>query len=216
MAGPQTHVVQQGECMSSIAFEYGFFWETLWLAPENSALKESRESPFVLRPGDVVHIPDPRQKQVAAVTGVRHVFRRKGVPALLRLRLLDQGKPLASLAYVLTWAGREITGTTDSEGKLEVYVPPDMPAATLRVGEGDEEYLYELAPRTLNPSRDVDGIQARLSNLGYYRGPINGQLDAATVAAIEQFQRQQSLEITGQADETTATALMDAHTGSGG
>jgi hypothetical protein len=216
MAGPKTHVAQQGECMSSIAFAHGFFWETLWSAPENAALKESRESPFVLRPGDAVHIPDLRPRQVAAATGARHVFRRKAVPAVLRLRLLDQDKPLAGLAYVLAYAGREITGTTDAEGKLEVYVPPDMPAATLRVGEGDEEYVYELAPRTLNPWRDVDGIQARLSNLGYYRGPINGQLDAATVAAIEQFQRQRSIEVTGQADETTTAALMDAHTGSGG
>src|SRR5437764_3856830 len=153
MAGAKTRVAEQGECMSSSAFGYGFLWETLWSIPENAEPKESRESPFVLRPGDVVHVPDLRQQQVAAASGARHIFRRKGVPALLRLRLLDQGKPLAGLAYMLTFDGREISGTTDSEGKIEVHVPPDMPAATLRVGEGDEERVYELAPRTLNPSR---------------------------------------------------------------
>jgi hypothetical protein len=210
MATAKKHTVSQGECMSSLAFEHGFFWESLWSLPENAALKAFRDSPFVLKPGDVVHIPEPRQRQVSVATGARHVFRRKGVPAKLRLRLLALDEPLANLPYVLASGGRQITGTTDAQGIIEVYVPPNLPSATLRVGEGKDARVYRIAPRTLNPAREIDGIQARLANLGYYRGAIHGNLDAATVAAIKRFQRAQEIEVTGHADDATASALSDA------
>jgi hypothetical protein len=214
MGSGRKHIVQQGECLSSLAFENGFFWETLWEDPENAALKETRESPFVLQPGDVVHIPDPRQRQVSAATGARHIYRRKGVPAMLRLQLLVYNKPLANLPYVLAFGDKEITGTTDAQGKVEVYVPPNMPAATLRVGEGSTARVYNLAPRNLNPPSDPEGIQARLTNLGYYGGGLNGTLDAETTAALKRFQRDQGLDVTGQADDATVAKLASVHSGS--
>ncbi|WP_437533499.1 peptidoglycan-binding domain-containing protein [Sorangium sp. So ce726] len=215
MGSAKKHIVKQGECMSSIAFENGFFWNTLWSHPENAALKESRDSPFVLRPGDVVHVPALTLREVSAATGAKHTFRRKGVPAKLRLRLLVMDKPLANLPYVLTYGDRKIEGTTSAQGLVEAFVPPDMPRARLTVGEGDDVHVYNIAPRTLNPSRDVDGIQARLANLGYYSGPSHGELDAATIAALKRFQSDHDLEATGKPDEATASALSERHTSSG-
>lgn len=211
MASAKSHTVQEGECMSSISFEEGFFWQTLWNHEGNADLKKTRESPFVLRPGDVVNIPELRQREVSAATGLRHTFRRKGVPAVLRMQLLEMNQPLAGLPYVLAFGGTKIKGTTDAEGKLEAFVPPDMPQATLRVGEGESERVYEIAPRTLDPARDVKGIQARLANLGYYGGGVSGTLDAATTAAIKKFQGDHDLEATGVADDTTALLLSDVH-----
>lgn len=211
MAAGKSHTVQEGECMSSISFENGFFWKSLWNLAENADLKSTRESPFVLKPGDVVQIPELRQREVSVATGARHTFRRNGVPAVLRLQLLDMNKPLAGLPYVLEFSGKKITGTTDAQGKVALFVPPDLPSATLRVGEGERPRVYELALRTLDPAREIKGIQARLANLGYYRGGVHGDLDAATAAAIEKFQREHDLEPTGEADETTALLLADIH-----
>lgn len=214
MAPAKSHTVEQGECMSSIAFAYGFFWESLWNHAENAALKQLRESPFVLQPGDVVYIPEPRQRKVDAATELRHTFRRKGVPAVLRLQLLEMTQPLADLPYVLEYGGKEVTGTTDGQGKIEVFLPPDTPQATLRVGEGDDIRVYAIALRTLDPAREAKGIQARLANLGYYGGKVHGDLDAATIAAIEHFQRDHGLEATGQPDDATTKALSGHHDGS--
>ncbi|MGC9973362.1 MAG: LysM domain-containing protein [Bryobacteraceae bacterium] len=52
------HVVKQGDCMSSIADQYGFFWETLWNHERNAQLKERRKNPNVLMAGDpaVLHL----------------------------------------------------------------------------------------------------------------------------------------------------------------
>jgi hypothetical protein len=213
MPSGRKYTVQQGECLSSVAFANGLFWETIWEHPENATLKAARETPFVLKPGDVVYIPDVRPRQVRAATGARHVFRRKGVPAKLRLQVLVRNEPLANLPYVLSSGPYQITGTTDAEGRIEVSVPPNLPETMLRVGEGASARVYRLAPRTLNPAREIDGIQARLANLGYYAGPIDGRLDAATASAIRRFQRAHDLPVTGQADTATASALADLHSG---
>lgn len=199
--------------MSSIAYEYGFFWESLWSHPANADLKAKRDTPFVLKPGDVVHIPPLKQREETCPTGKLHRFELKGVPEVLRLQLLEFDQPLANLDYVLEHSGETFTGATDANGVVEVYVPPDLASAILRVGEGDEERVYNISPRTLNPTEDLDGAQARLANLGYYEGKAHGQLDDATVAALRRFQQVQELDPTGALDRPTIAALSAVHAG---
>lgn len=82
------HTVEQGECISSIADGYGFFWETVWQHSDNTDLRVKRGDPNVLMPGDVVAIPEKEEKQEDGATEKRHCFRRKGVPAKLILRIM--------------------------------------------------------------------------------------------------------------------------------
>lgn len=213
MDASKKYTVKQGECMSSIAYEHGFFWESLWSHPDNAELKTKRDSPFVLKPGDIVQIPPLKQREEACPTGRCHTFRVKGVPEVLRLTLLEFDQPLANLDYVLEHSGETFTGTTDDNGLVEVYVPPNLPRATLRVGEGDDQRVYEVSLRTLNPTKEVDGAQARLANLGYYEGKAHGTLDEATEAALRRFQTCQDLDPTGELDRATIAALSAAHAG---
>ena len=170
------HVVKADECISSIAFEHGFFWRSLWDLPQNSELKARRSSPFVLEPGDVVCIPELRARSANGASGFIHTFRRLGVPAQLHLRLRVLGQPLANLPYELEiTGGTTLTGTTGTEGEVDVFVPPDTPRAILRVGAGDDAMVYDLTPRTLNPVESINGTQSRLANLGYYSGPLHGR-----------------------------------------
>ena len=211
MAPAKNHTVKERECFSSIAYENGFFWQTLWNHPKNKALKQSRDSPFVLKVGDVVHVPALRQQDFTRPTDLRHTFRRKGVPAVLRLQLMELDEPLATLPYVASFGTQEVRGTTDAEGKVEIYLPPDTPKVTLEVGEGEDVRIYEVNPRKLEPVHQVEGLQARLANLGYYSGPINGDFDDATSAALAGFQKDQDLDPSGEADEVTITMLRDLH-----
>lgn len=80
------------ECISCVAFENGFYWETLWNLPENSQLKNERKDPNILKVGDVIHVPNVRLKELSKATGQTHNFVMKGTTRL-RLRVLEEPKP---------------------------------------------------------------------------------------------------------------------------
>jgi N-acetylmuramoyl-L-alanine amidase len=98
---PTNYTVSQGECISSLAAANGFAPETLWNHAENAQLKASRKDPNVLYSGDSVCIPDKQPKTVSKSTDGRHVFKRKGVPTKIRIRLTDDGRPRADVPYQL-------------------------------------------------------------------------------------------------------------------
>jgi len=53
----------------------------------------------------------------------------------------------------------------------------------------------------------VRGIQRRLRQLGYYRGPVDGTWGSRTQTALANFQRSRGLEATGTLNPTTVSAL---------
>lgn len=49
--------------------------------------------------------------------------------------------------------------------------------------------------------------QSRLRELGYYRGPVDGDFGRGSRAALARFQRDRGLRPTGSLDERTLRAL---------
>ncbi len=84
------YIVQQGDCTSSLAGKSGLFWETIWNHPQNAELKSKRKDPNILVPGDKIFIPEKELKQVDCASDQKHRFKRKGVPVILRLRLMHK------------------------------------------------------------------------------------------------------------------------------
>jgi hypothetical protein len=206
---PTKHVVTQGECISRIAFEYGFFPETVWEHPDNKDLKELRKNPYVLMPGDVVVIPDKRVKEVAKPTGQRHRFRRKGVPEKLVMKFTRGDELRANAKYLLEIDGRRSEGSTDGGGIVELEIPPNAKIGKITfVEEGDE---YELELGHLDPITELSGIQGRLRNLGLYEGPVDGEMNEELEKAIVLFQERNKLEPTGKVDDSLKGTLQNAH-----
>jgi membrane-bound lytic murein transglycosylase B len=56
-------------------------------------------------------------------------------------------------------------------------------------------------------SRRTTGVQSALTKRGYYRGPIDGIIGAASRRAIRAFQTDQGLPVTGLIDRKLLTAL---------
>jgi N-acetylmuramoyl-L-alanine amidase len=86
---PETYEVEEGDCASSLAYDRGLLWETIWNHPNNSSLKAGRADPNVLKPGDLLYIPDLTQKVVDCSTDAHHKFVKKGTPGKLRLRFVQ-------------------------------------------------------------------------------------------------------------------------------
>src|SRR4249920_494288 len=54
-----THTVLQGECLSSIAHDFGFGdWHVIYDHPQNASFKTKRPNPNLIYPGDELFIPD--------------------------------------------------------------------------------------------------------------------------------------------------------------
>lgn len=86
----------------------------------------------------------------------------------------------------------EIRGPLEDNGTMEICIPLDTAKVNvdLFMGEDDKQQSlgsYELALGHLDPTQEVSGVQARLRNLGYYSGPINGNLDEVTRRTISEF-----------------------------
>ncbi len=209
---PITHRVQQGECLVSVAEDYGFFWETLWNLPENSDLRARRREPTVLLPGDEVVIPERTIKSYTRPTGARHTFRVKNVPAKFNLRLLDAAdEPRVGLAYTLTIDGVVTRGTTDGDGWVRGSMSPKAMRAVIELDEGGERYEVELGH--LDPVDTVRGAQERMAALHAYDYEPDGDESAEWSAALRDFQRARGLAVTGELDLSTQAALRDAYGG---
>ncbi len=209
--GGGAYEVREGDCITSIAKQTGHFWETIWNDPGNAEIKQSRQDPNILLPGDRLTVPPIQTKQEPGESEMVHRFVRRGEPAFLHLQVLDNDKPVKNQPYEMTIDGTTHTGTTDAEGKLNVPIRGDNRAAHLKVGEGEDAHEYDLVLGGVDPIESLRGVQQRLSNLGYRCDENDGVLGPQTQAALRAFQKQNRLEETGRPDDNTRQKLKQKH-----
>jgi len=204
-----TITVSQGDSIPSLAKDYGFFPDTIWNHGSNAGLRAKRKSMNQLFPGDEVFIPDLDVTPYNRPTDATHKFKRKGVPARLRMQFKSLGEPRKNEPYVLIIDGKPINGTLDGEGKLDQYIPPNAKGGQILLNGGKESIPVQIG--YLNPVSEISGMQQRLNNLGFFCGNEDGELDDKTRAALETFQRRNGLPVTGEADEATKSKLQELH-----
>ena len=202
-------VAQRGDCLSSIAAEHGFDWETVWNHPSNAQLKAARKDPNVLAVGDQVFVPEKEPPGFSGETRRRHSFVLKGTPARLRMVFQVEGEPRANEPYTLEVDGEVTEGTLDGDGLLDVRIAPTARQARIWL-EGRDEPL-DLALGGLEPKDTLAGVQQRLNNLGFFCGEADGQFGPRTHGALLRFQRREKLDLTGQCDAGTVARLEALH-----
>ena len=207
------HTVKHGDCVSSIAEENGFFWETIWNAPANKDLKELRKDPNILLPRDSVVVPDRKPKEVSGATNEVHKFKVKNSPAKLRLRILKEGVSRKGEPYVLIIDGIEkARGTIPPDGNINISIQPIAAKGELRIGDQGKEEVYKLDLGYLDPIETTSGMKARLNSLGFDCGSTSNEMDDETVEAITDFQAYiNHPNPNGEVDEQTRTALGKLH-----
>jgi hypothetical protein len=207
-----SHKVQQGEHITRIARQYGFRdYHTIWDHPQNADLKKQRSSPNVLFPGDSLFIPDKQEKTVQRPTGDRHQFELSSRRLKLRIVLQDYDNlPLPHQACVLEVEGNPQNLQSDANGMIETYIPADAEQGKLTVPQLDLEYPIKIGH--LDPVDKDSGWRGRLTNLGYFAPRGDEQVDDLRMHyAIEMFQRDHKLKVTGNLDDATKAKLKGVH-----
>lgn len=199
--------------MTQIAYQYGFTrWQDVYDSADNEALRKRRPNPNLLFPGDVVNIPE--QPEASCLTEQHHEFTRIIPRRYISLKLFSyDSEALKSCDYKLWIEGRELDGKTDDDGRLCVEIPILCNQCILFIGHQVWELkLGHLNPITADCADDgISGIQARLMNLGYYHGPVDGIKTKALKLAIHEFQQAFGLQKTGIPDTATRDKLTKAH-----
>lgn len=204
------HIVKQGEHLSRIAEAHGFAdFRIIWEHPNNAALKSKRKNPHVLFPGDKLFIPDKAEKNEALPTTKLHRFQITLPKLMLRMCIKDFGdEPMASTKCELEVEGTVHRLTTDAKGMLKQDIQRKAENGSL--GIRDDEIPVKIGH--LDPVEEPSGQQARLMNLGYYRGPLEPVDERELRSATEEFQCDNDLRpVTGVCDAKTQAKLKEVH-----
>jgi hypothetical protein len=203
-----SYTVQQGDCIYSIAAQFGFLWTTIWNLGDNATLKQQRQNPGLLLPGDVVMIPDKDPGEESKPTNQKHSFQTQANPFVLRLQLLDKNhQPRAGLNYVISIDGALSNGTTDDNGRLEEPIDADAKQAVLTIPDADDpdnNEQYQIGLGCVDPPDQPSGAQQRLQNLGLASG-------LPQTTALMYFQQKNGLPQSGELDDATQACLKTVH-----
>ncbi len=206
---PKQHIVEQGEYLSLIAAKYGFSsYKTIWDHAENAELKKKRKNPNILYPGDKLFIPDKDEKTEQAPTGQKHKYEAKSDALKLRLVVKDaDGYPVASEPCQLEIGAKEYKKTTGGDGLVEEKMEGSPDSARLAV----RDFEIPMKIGHLDPVEEISGQQARLHNLGYDPGPLDGSDEYKRQSAIEEFQCDNKLKVDGICGDKTQAKLVVVH-----
>lgn len=206
------HTVQQGEHMSVIASRYGFRdYRIIWDHPQNAELSANR-NPNVLFPGDLLFIPKKEPKTADASTGETHTFVVRTPTVRLRIVIRDfDNKVITNTSCVLKVGQRDYDLLTDGGGMIDVEIPASAEEGVLSLPDLDMEVPIKIGH--LDPEGKDSGWKGRLTNLGYYAGPTGDDAvdELRLHYAIEEFQSDYHLKVTGDIDEPTKAKLREVH-----
>ena len=208
------HTVEQGDHIGLIAHRYRFFdWRLIWDDDANAELRELRDNPHVLHPGDVVAIPDKTEKSLGAASTNVHTFQVTTRKLTVRLALKDYfDDAFANEPCAFDIDGLPLDLTSDAAGFIERVIEPTAEQGTLLV----KEVTFSIRIGNLDPAEEESGLIARLNNLGYRAGSIDPKEDEPFKSALEEFQCDQNLRapsgnVSGVADARTIARLRKVH-----
>jgi hypothetical protein len=207
------HVVSRGECLSSIAHDYGIArWQTIYNDPANEAFRDLRPDPNVIMIGDIVQIPESEPARLTLATGQVHTIKIQCDVTLLRVRVIDDsGNSFDGAEFECVVDGDEQRGVVKNSF-VELQVPRNAERAELYVwATADEAEYWELELGDLDPVTEVSGQQARLNNLGFISGEVDNLMGPITRRAIRKFQGAYDLDVDGICGPITRGELIDNH-----
>lgn len=213
----EIYTVKQGDCLSSIAHTFGFAdWRTIYNDPNNAEFRNVRPNPNVIYPGDIIYIPDKSVKNENRPTDKKHAFVVKLPKTWLRIVIRNgQQLPAVGCKYRLEIDSIPYPDSVlNGDGMLAVKIPADAKSGVLTVWFDDAAsvgHTWSLQLGYLDPVEKMTGIQARLNNLGYSCGAVDGIIGPLTRASLRSFQEDHGLKVDGIPGPITQGKLKERH-----
>lgn len=204
----QTVVIGPDDSIISIAKQNGFFWQTVWDHPNNSALKSLRKVPEIVQAGDKVYVPKAEPKKVSKPNEARHKFKLKGEQAKFKMQFNLFDQPRADEDYIMIIDGVIKTGKTNAAGEIDTDIPNDAVGGVIKLNNGKEIIPFRIG--RLDPKDSINGTRQRLVNVGF---PMDQDPDESIMPtnALSAFQEKYELPITGKHDGATKGKLTELH-----
>lgn len=214
----KSHLVAEGDHLIGLLGKYKFSSPNIILdCPENQAIA-ARPHPHILEPGDVVAIPEQKEREYQVATDQMHPFTVKPLLPKLRLVLEDwRHQPLcprAVEAQVDAAAPKLVDVAGDGSVEMEVF--PETREVKLSIYMADDadtpSLLWTCRVGRMRREETEAGQLLRLANMGYYRKNVPPEREPyERRAAVEQFQLDQGLTVTGTLDAATTTKLVEVY-----
>jgi hypothetical protein len=206
------YVVRAGDHFEFLAHRYGFDPDQVWNDPRNSDLRQLRKSPNILCSGDLLYIPEPPPaKTFHLKVGSLNSFTTTIPTVTVSISFTRGDKPLAGATAQITGVDPPQTLTTDGDGKLQLTLPIDVRVVT--VAFPDIPLVRTVRVGYLDPINKPTGVLQRLQNLRYAASGASAATSGIPILAraVAAFQRDNGLDVTGEADSATQDALEKAH-----
>lgn len=216
-------LVRQGDHLAALAARHGFDADGVWNHEENRELREQRGDGRVLAAGDVLHVPEAEGQDLPYSAKSTNRYRATVEMTQLRFRLRRGGaQVLANEPYRVTGMHQPIEGSSDGDGQVEIEVPAHQRELYLELPDRGE--VMAIGVGQLEPIEERRGLRSRLTNLGYLIPmemihPIGAwaqggeEIERETAEALRAFQHDHELEPSGELNDETRRALLDAHGG---
>ncbi len=195
--------VRRGDHASKLAAGAGFRdVRSVWGDDANAGIRAAR-NPNVLADGDEVVIPTHEVRVEEATTASRHTFVVRRSSLRLRTRVEDACGPVAAELTV-----ESQPPVMFPDGQVDVAIGPMVEHVALSAAGAP----LSLWIGGLEPNDMRSGPIARLHNLGYLGvDRDDGPTDYALRSALEEFQCDEDLAVTGHLDAATLSKLVTVH-----
>lgn len=212
MSKMRAYVIRQGDYLAKLAHSMGFDAEDVWNDPANAALKQRRD-PNLLYPGEMLYVPESVRLPMPISSNAVNGYVAATPKTTVRLVFEDVDGPLVGEPYVVEGIGPFQERITDGEGAVVLEV--SVRVRECRVVFPRKGVAYPVKVGDMDPIEEANGVRKRLRNLGY--GGEMGADEAAGLSdesraahdqmAIQAFQKENGLAVTGEFDGATQAAL---------
>ena len=215
------YTVEQGDYLQKIASSHGFNdYKEIYKHPENSEFRKKRPDPNIIFPGDEIYIPEnsecrqykSNQSYVIKVKKKSFLFKMQlkaslnKILSIVKYEISTDGGAQNTYAKQYSSADRH-TQSLLSKGIIEEEILLKEETAVIKIWlkeeNGDESFSFDVKFGHLDPPEEVTGIQSRLHSLGFYGGRIDGDIGEKTRSALCRFQKENSIDVTGEPDGQT-------------